>query len=495
MPICATSDRGRLLLRRRHYPVRRAWLTGASVVALILAAPRDAEAGALGRSGVAGGAPIITSNAMAAAAQQAAAIAKQSQGALLRATQAIQAMQAAQNAARKLASTGQQLPNVTDGLSAGGLVVDPRVPKDLSNPQPGEDPTFWQNAKLPTQTAGNGQTIVTINQTAPQALLNWTTFNVGKNTIVDFNQQRNANWVALNKINDPSGLPSQILGQIKADGQVYLINRNGIIFGGSSQVNVGTLVASALPINDALVNAGTLYSNLDSQFTFSAYMQPGGTTGPTAAFNPDAATAATQDSKVVVQPGAVIQTPLSPTNSGGRVILIGPEVANNGKILTPDGQTILAAGQQVALVPHLPKDPALLPKGTTDPQASVRGLDVFIGSVQAPAIGGQHRDGGGDGACALFSGQRLRCRGLHGSKRPDICPERAGRIKYRGPDLSRQRRLDRRFRLGQCPGAGDPEHPRRAIARRPARRFAAATEQCAARQDHLRRHPPERHQR
>jgi large exoprotein involved in heme utilization and adhesion len=61
-------------------------------------------------------------------------------------------------------------------------------------------------------------------------------------------------------------VPSEILGQIRADGQVYLINRNGIIFGGSSQVNVGTLVASALPINDALLNAGVLFSNPNSSF-------------------------------------------------------------------------------------------------------------------------------------------------------------------------------------------------------------------------------------
>jgi hypothetical protein len=134
-------------------------------------------------------------------------------------------------------------------------------------------------------------------------------------------------------------------------------------------------VASALPINDALVQAGSLYSNLDAQFTFSSYSQSGGTLGPTNPFAPDAATAATQDSKVIVQAGAVIQTPLSPTNNGGRVILIGPEVINAGTIRTPDGQTILAAGQQVGLIPHPSTDPSL------------RGLDVFVGSVQAPVAG------------------------------------------------------------------------------------------------------------
>ncbi len=58
--------------------------------------------------------------------------------------------------------------------------------------------------------------------------------------------RRHHNWIALNRVIDPSGVPSQILGQIKAEGSVYLINQNGIIFGGGSQVNVHTLIASSL---------------------------------------------------------------------------------------------------------------------------------------------------------------------------------------------------------------------------------------------------------
>ena len=61
-------------------------------------------------------------------------------------------------------------------------------------------------------------------------------------------------WIAFNIVNDPLGVPSQILGSIQALGQVYLINQNGIIFGGSSQVNVNTLVASSLPINTNLIS-------------------------------------------------------------------------------------------------------------------------------------------------------------------------------------------------------------------------------------------------
>ena len=66
---------------------------------------------------------------------------------------------------------------------------------------------------------------------------------------------------------------------------------------------------------------------------------------------------------------------------GGRVALIGPNVTNEGTISTPDGQTILAAGMEVGFDAHSSDDPSL------------RGLDVFVGSVGTyggtePVIGG-----------------------------------------------------------------------------------------------------------
>jgi len=49
-----------------------------------------------------------------------------------------------------------------------------------------------------------------------------------------------------------------ILGAIKAEGQVYVINQNGIVFGGASQINVGTLVASTLNIADKIHDSSTV---------------------------------------------------------------------------------------------------------------------------------------------------------------------------------------------------------------------------------------------
>jgi len=64
--------------------------------------------------------------------------------------------------------------------------------------------TTWVNANTPTQSTSNGQTTVTVVQTAQQALLNWQTFNIGKDTTLDFDQSAGganvSQWVAINKV-------------------------------------------------------------------------------------------------------------------------------------------------------------------------------------------------------------------------------------------------------------------------------------------------------
>ncbi len=295
--------------------------------------------------------------------------------ALARATQAITAVQQMQNAARKIAvaaggaSAGRnpnnnalQLPVVTNGLGVHGL-----------NPASGATAgsSLWSGATLPVQTTSNGQTVVTVDQTKSQAVLTWQSFDISSSTTLDFNQSAGGkdvgNWIAFNIIDDPSGVPSQILGSIRAQGQVYLIDQNGIIFGGASQVNVHALVASSLPINVNLLNRGLL-NNPDYQFLFSQLTIPAGGIGPTPAFNPPAPLNG-KDGDVIVEAGAQLTAPATADNVGGRVALIGPNVTNAGTISTPDGQTILAAGDQVGFL--------------ASSDASLRGLDTFIGTVEA----------------------------------------------------------------------------------------------------------------
>jgi filamentous hemagglutinin family protein len=138
-------------------------------------------------------------------------------------------------------------------------------------------PTSWTNIGALSQTsnASTGQITDTITQSAQQALLYWNTFNIGKNTTLDFDQSAGGanvgQWVAINEIEDPSLSPSQILGSIEAPGQVYVINQNGIIFGGSSQVNTHGLVASSLALNPDYISDGLLNDNQNNfEFQFSA---------------------------------------------------------------------------------------------------------------------------------------------------------------------------------------------------------------------------------
>ena len=221
---------------------------------------------------------------------------------------AIAAQQAAQAAGRQAAFG--QVSNIPDGLGKGGLQVDNSLTQG------------WTNAKGPVQTQAGGKTTVTIEQTADKAILNWETFNVGRNTTVDFQQQ--SNWAVLNRVNDPDARPSEIQGQINGAGTVMIMNRNGVVFSGTSQVNVRNLVAAAATITDDQFTQRGLY--VDATGTQPTFTDAAG--------------------KVEVQRGALIQThnPATSTDAGGYALLLGAEVENAGTIITAKGQTTLAAG-------------------------------------------------------------------------------------------------------------------------------------------------------
>ena len=350
---------------------------------------------------------------------QTTALAQRAQASLQQSLQALQAQQAAQSAARATALTAPStVPNGLSTLGVGGLVPQGGIPNftTVSGSVPGSSvstyalPASWDNTQVgaltqtvtPIANQTTPETTVTITQIAQQALLNWHTFNIGKNTTLDFDQSAGganaSQWVAINKV-AANIAPSEILGSIQAQGQVYVINQNGIIFGGSSQVNAGALVASSLPINDNLISRGLL-NNPDLQFLFSQLDEAAGTLGPTPAFDPeetdpapgangsnggrvahvdtegnlDIVAASGQDGDVAVEPGAQLSSPANAEGVGGRIALVGPNVTNAGVISTPDGQAILAAGLQVGFQAHDTNDPTL------------RGLDVFIGAITDPSV-------------------------------------------------------------------------------------------------------------
>lgn len=163
-----------------------------------------------------------------------------------------------------------------------------------------------------------------INSSTNKMVVNWNSFNVGARAGVNFNMPSRTSSV-LNRVIGNS--KSEIYGQINANGHVYLVNSNGIYFGSGAQINVGSLTATTLDnlSNDDIVNRyndGILPTEANTpSFSFA------GAVGV-----------------IDVADGANITT-----TSGGRVMLLAPDVNNSGVITTPDGQTILAAGKTIYL--------------------------------------------------------------------------------------------------------------------------------------------------
>lgn len=169
-------------------------------------------------------------------------------------------------------------------------------------------------------TAGTTMNITAGVPSNPNVTLNWDRFNIGRDNTVNYLQPNQA-AVALNLIHQAN--PSLIEGQINANGQIFFLNQNGIVFGPGAQVNVRGLIASTLNITPAALS--------------------GGLTTPITNGNPAFQGNGTQGDVTVAQ-GASLATP-----SGGRVMLFGRNVTNEGSITTPDGQTVLAAGSKIYL--------------------------------------------------------------------------------------------------------------------------------------------------
>ncbi len=295
-----------------------------------------------------------------------------------------QAQEAARTATRAVA---QSIPN---GLVAGGL-------RPVANPVAAAlDPTglnTWQGALLPTQNVIGASTTVTVQQNEARALLSWESFNIGRDTTLVFDQQKNKDWIVLNRVVN-SVAPSQILGNLKADGTVLVINQNGILFGPTSQVNTRSLIASSLDIGSALkavsqnlTTATTikernisylqngLLGSTDGSGYFSALAVQGTDYTQNGGFIPTFNNSVSNAGAVRVDIGARIES-----TNGGFVILLSPKVSNAGSISAPDGQVSLQAGRNVKLTPATGADDSA--------NKNIRGLvatsSAGIGTLQAP---------------------------------------------------------------------------------------------------------------
>lgn len=360
-------------------------LSGASAMTLLAAQPAlGQQAGAMG-AGRAATSPRPANGTSATGAPRIPTGLQRSNALRARAASAADLAVQAQKAARA-AGGGRTLTGPTlNGLGIGALDFGSRV-----RTRTGEvtDSRTWQGADLPSQTTGSdGNVTVTIKQDEAKAILNWDTFNVGNKTTLIFDQSAGntadapkgaQEWIALNRVHDATAKPSEILGSIKAEGQVYVVNRGGIIFGGASQINVHTLAASSLRLTDEQFLSG---------INTTVMLRLGGNGNAIAAptfgeYGPAATNYLSLDRQplpgfvpgevpgdVVIEKGAQIDAA-----DGGKVMAFAPHVRNSGRLTAKDGQVILAAGEQVYLK-------ASVASQLSD-EKTVRGFDVI---TSAPA--------------------------------------------------------------------------------------------------------------
>jgi filamentous hemagglutinin family protein len=157
--------------------------------------------------------------------------------------------------------------------------------------------------------ATQGKTLTVTNSN--RTIINWQDFSIGNGELTRFIQPT-ATSAVLNRVSGNN--PSAIYGALQSNGRVYLVNQNGIFIGPTATIDVNGLVASTLNITDSDFKAGRINF--------------GG--GPLAG---------------KIENQGAIRTP-----AGGSIYLIAPDVTNSGIINAPNGDILLAAGQQVSLV-------------------------------------------------------------------------------------------------------------------------------------------------
>ena len=206
-----------------------------------------------------------------------------------------------------------------------------------------------------------------------RVVVNWDSFNIGPGFKVHFKQDSDpAKYVsALNRI--WSADPTQIFGSLTADREVILLNANGVYFGRGARVDTGKFVATSLSIADSVFEKG-LRNITDGSAVFS-------TTGTN--YLPT-----NLDSGVTVEAGAELRSA-----AGGDVLLLAPRVVNQGRIETPRGQAVLAAGDKVYLMSSSdPKQRGLIV--AVDP-VKVNGTnDTELGIAENAATGSYKTVGG-----------------------------------------------------------------------------------------------------
>ena len=164
--------------------------------------------------------------------------------------------------------------------------------------------------------AQNGKTM-TVTQQSGKMAVDWTQFNIARDEAVKF-AQPGRDAVALNRIT--GGQKSVIDGALSANGNLLLVNPNGVVFSKTATVDVGSLVASTAQLNDPFMKSFA---------------------GSTANLN---LTIGEGNTSAILNEGTI-------TAQGGLVALHAAQVENTGTISNPGGTVALAAAKQLTLSP------------------------------------------------------------------------------------------------------------------------------------------------
>lgn len=172
-------------------------------------------------------------------------------------------------------------------------------------------------AELPTGgevTAGSGSisqagSTLTVHQDSARLAIDWQSFSIGAGHSVNFVQPSSA-AVALNRVVGSD--VSRIQGALNANGQVFLINPNGVVFSTTAQVNVGSLVATTLALHN-------------DDFLAGNYRFAGTTSNP------------------VINEGAIS------ASEGGTIALLAAQVVNEGSLRADGGNVLIGAGDSITL--------------------------------------------------------------------------------------------------------------------------------------------------
>lgn len=192
-------------------------------------------------------------------------------------------------------------------------------------------------------------------RTSDRAFINWQSFNIGAGETTTFLQPSSSS-IVWNRINDSS--PSQILGNLNANGYVVLQNSSGFYIGGEAAITTHGLLMTTAPIQVPNLSSG----------------------GPWQ-FNAPPPTAK------IINYGHI------DVGRGGSAFLISNEIENHGTITAQEGQIGLFAGKQVLLSQR--PDGRGLSARVTLPQGSVSNDGELIADAGTIAMHAQVVNQGG----------------------------------------------------------------------------------------------------